>query len=255
MSNGNTMPPKNNPQPYKTARAQLGTGDLVFLHGTSPAGVMIENVEKTLNWPPYSHVGMVIKDVDNLYFWDAPGGGNCFPDPYSDDPDNRIYGKKVHTGCRVSVLDDLLAYYITKTDAGGFWIRQLASGVSEAQFNALRIFINRVDGLLFPAGVGPGDPAATGLGESYLAGQTGSSIMWGNYFCSQLVTDTYMHMGLIEMDDLPPNGYSPAALGIEDPSTVMLRLVPTAKLGDTFFADWGNGPTGGGVACNQNQQT
>jgi hypothetical protein len=254
MSNGNTMPPKNNPKPYKTARPNLGTGDLIFLHGTSDAGVMIENIEKTLDWPPYSHVGMVIKDGTNLYFWDAPGGGDCFPDPYFDDPDNRIYGKQVHTGCRVSVLDDLLAYYSTKTDAGGFWIRPLASGVSPAQFTAMRIFINRVDGLLFPAGVGPGDPAATGLGESYVAGQTGSSILWGNYFCSQLVTDTYMHMGLVEMDDYPPNGYAPAAFGIDDPSTVGLRLVPPAKLGATFFAEW-DGPAGSGTTCDQNRQT
>ena len=103
-------------------------------------------------------------------------------------------------------------------------------------------------------GVGPGDPDATGLGESYLAGQTGTSIFWGNFFCSQLVTDTYMHMGLVEMDDFPPNGYSPAAFGIDDPSTVGLRLVPPAKLGDTFFAEW-DGPSGGGVDCDQNRQT
>jgi hypothetical protein len=118
----------------------------------------------------------------------------------------------------------------------------------------MRIFINRVDGLLFPAGVGPGDPAATGLGESYAVGQTGSSILWGNYFCSQLVTDTYMHMGLVEMDDYPPNGYAPAAFGIDDPSTVGLRLVPPAKLGTTFFAEW-DGPAGSGTTCDQNRQT
>ena len=72
---------------------------------------------------------MVIEDGAGLYFWDAPGGGDCFPDPYAGDSDNRIYGKYpngVHPGCRVSVLDDVLAYYSTKVDVDGFWLRQLA---------------------------------------------------------------------------------------------------------------------------------
>lgn len=46
----------------------------------------------------------------------------------------------------MSVLDDVLAYYATKVDVPGFWVRQLTSGVSEDRFGALRRFINRVDG-------------------------------------------------------------------------------------------------------------
>jgi hypothetical protein len=242
-----TLPPTDPAVPYTQIRSTLGTGDLVFLHGTSPAGVMIENIEKGLDWPPYSHVGMVIRDGDDLYFWDAPGGGDCFPDPYAGDPDNRIYGNKVHTGCRVSVLDDVLAYYATKTDVHGFWFRQLTSGVSDSQFAALRLFINRVDGQPFPAGPGS-DPAVSGLGMNFVAGQDRASMFFGTYFCAQLVADSYMRMGLLAMEAFPANGYSPAAFGMDDP--VRFPLVKPAAVGASFFVSW-DLPTGSGTPCDQ----
>jgi hypothetical protein len=242
-----TLPPTSPSVPYSKVRSELGTGDLVFLHGTSPAGVMIEQLEEGLGWPPFSHIGMVIKDGVDLYLWDAPGGGDCFPDPYAGDPDNRIYGDSVHTGCRVSVLDDVLAYYATKVDVPGFWIRQLTSGVTDDRFQALRRFINRVDGQPFPAGPGT-DPAVTGLGANFLAGQDRASVFFGTYFCAQLVADSYMHMGLLAMEDFPANGYSPAAFDMT-PST-RLPLVKPATLGNVFFVDWDR-PTGSGTPCNQ----
>lgn len=108
-----TIPPTSPSVPYSKARSQLGTGDLVFLHGTSAAGVMIEQLEQDAGWPPYSHIGMVIKDGDSLFMWDAPGGGDCFPDPYASDPDNRIYGapgphrvSRVGAGRRPRLLRD-----------------------------------------------------------------------------------------------------------------------------------------------------
>jgi hypothetical protein len=242
-----TLPPTDPAVPYTQIRSTLGTGDLVFLHGTSPAGVMIENIEQRLGWPPYSHVGMVVRDGDNLYFWDAPGGGDCFPDPYAGDPGNRIYGNKVHTGCRVSILDDVLAYYATKTDVQGFWFRQLTSGVSADQFAALRLFINRVDGQPFPTGPGS-DPAVTGLGLNFTAGQDRASLYFGTYFCAQLVADSYMHMGLLAMEAFPANGYSPAAFGMDDP--VRFPLVKPAAIGASFFVKW-DLPTGSGTPCDQ----
>ena len=244
-----TMPPTTPSVPYTKVRPQLGTGDIFFLHGTSDAGVMIEKLEKVEGWPPYSHVGMVIKDEDDLYLWDAPGGGDCFSDPYASDPDNRISGTPVHTGCRVSVLDDVLAYYATKVDVPGFWLRQLTTPVSQDRFQALRRFINRVDGLPFPAGPGSDKyKAVTGLGSNFLAGQHRASLFYGTYFCSQLVADSYMHMGLLDMEVYPPNGYSPAAFGMKDPKR--LPLVSPAKLGDVRFVKWDR-PTGGGIPCNQ----
>ena len=242
-----TLPPTKPSVPYSKVRSKLGTGDVVFLHGTSDAGVMIEQLEQDAGWPPYSHVGMVIKDGDNLYLWDAPGGGDCFRDPYAGDPDNNMYGNPVHTGCRVSVLDDVLAYYATKVDVPGFWVRQLTSGVSADRFGALRRFVNRVDGQPFPTGPGS-EPDVSGLGLNFIAGQDGGSLFFGTYFCAQLVADSYMHMGLLEMETFPPNGYSPAAFSMSDSDR--LPLVKPATLGDVFFVDWDR-PTGKGIPCNQ----
>lgn len=243
-----TLPPTNPSVPYSQIRSTLGTGDLVFLHGTSDAGVMIEKLEEGLGWPPFSHIGMVIEDAGNLYLWDAPGGGDCFPDPYASDPDNRLYQQPpvpVHNGCRVSVLDDVLAYYATKVDVPGFWMRQLTPGVTPDRFGALRRFINRVDGLPFPSGPGK-DPDVTGLGANFLAGQDKGSLFFGTYFCAQLVADSYMHMGLLEMEVFPPNGYSPAAFDMD--GTDRLPLVKPAALKPAIFVKWDR-PTGSGQPC------
>jgi hypothetical protein len=63
-----------------------------------------------------------------------------------------------------------------------------------------------------------------------------------------LVADSYMHMGLLAMEDFPANGYSPAAFDMADPTR--LPLVKPATLGDVFLVDWDR-PTGSGTPCNQ----
>ena len=76
------------PQKYKDIESSLKTGDLFLFYGQSDAGILIEDLESIAGMPPYSHLGMVINDQGNLYFWDAPGGGNTFPDPYGRWPPN-----------------------------------------------------------------------------------------------------------------------------------------------------------------------
>ena len=230
---------------YMTLRPSLGTGDLFFLHSHDGAGLMIENLEQDAGWPPYSHIGMVINDSGTLYLWDAPGtSSQCFPDPYATtDPDNRLYGKYTpydgaHPGCRVSALDDVLAYYAPFT-AGFFWYRKLeADDMTGDRFYALRRFINRVDGMPFPEGTSKWgqDPEVTGLGANFLAGQDRASLFFGTYFCAQLIADSYMHMGLLDMELFPPNGYSPAAFTMD--GTTRLPLVGNATLGPVTYVKW-----------------
>jgi hypothetical protein len=243
------LPPIEPAVPYTTVRPQLATGDLFFLHTTSTQGRWIERLEQQADLPPYSHVAMVIKDGADLFLWDAPGGGDCFPDPYAADPDNRLYGSRMdHPGCRVSVLDDVLAYYSTKVDVPGFWARHLAPPVSQEQFTALRRFINRVDGLPFPKGLG-----YFALAANFAAGQRGTTLYFGTYFCSQLVADSYMHMGLLEMDARPPNAYVPAHFGMDTGDFGMTDpppLVPPTVLGDLFFVTWDRSD-GHGTPCEQ----
>jgi hypothetical protein len=231
------LPPIESAVPYTAVEPELATGDLFLLQTSSTQGQWIAKLERHYKLPPYSHVGMVIKDEDRLLLWDAPGGGDCFPDPYTDDPDNRIYGSGAHAGCRVSVLRDVLAYYATRVDGPrGFWVRHIRPPVSPEKFIALRKFINRVDGLPFPIAYGYG-----ALATNFAVGQSGTTLFFGTYFCSQLVADSYMHMGLLEMDARPPNAYAPAHFGIDTADFVNTDpppLVPPTTLGKVFFVEW-----------------
>ena len=223
-------------QSYKAIRSTLKTGDLFFFFGNSPAAVLIEDLESISGLPAYSHVGMVINDQGNLYFWDAPGSGDCFTDPYAGDPGNRLHGgNPVHPGCRVAQLDSLLAYYSTVVSQP-FQLRQLSALVSADSSTALRTFIDRVDGLPFPNGPGPkGFTEFTGLMANYVAGQAGMSVLYGTYFCAQLVADSYMHMGLLGMDEWPPNSYSPADFVRTDKD---MPFVPGVSLGTPMPIDF-----------------
>ncbi len=237
---------------YSAVQSKLATGDLIFLQTTTPVGKAIAKLSEWAGLPPYSHLGMVIKD-DVKLLWDAPGGGDCFLDPYARDKDNRLYGcSPVHPGCRVSMLDEVLAYYATlvlpEDGVRGFWARRLTPRATTEQFTALRKFINRVDGLPFPT-----DRLYHRLAANFYAGQQGTTLHFGTYFCSQLVAASYMHMGLLEMDARPPNAYAPAHFGIETADfgiTDPPPFVPGVALGPVFFVTWDR-PTGHGTPCEQ----
>jgi len=75
---------------YSQIRSQLQTGDLFTFEGHVPLDFMINLMEDG----KYSHVGMVLRDQsNNLWFWDAPGVGEIFPDPYY--PDGKAHGDVV----------------------------------------------------------------------------------------------------------------------------------------------------------------
>jgi hypothetical protein len=99
---------------------------------------------------------------------------------------------------------------------------------------------------LFPLGPGRRSKEVTGLIANYAAGREGGSVLYGTYFCAQLVADSYMHMGRLEMDGSPPNGYSPAAFGMDD-ALGRLPLVNVA-LGAATPVEWDR-PPGGGQPC------
>jgi hypothetical protein len=68
-----------------------------------------------------------------------------------------------------------------------------------------------VTSIPFPSGPGPKwFEEFSGLMANYVAGQAKMSVLYGTYFCAQLVADSYMHMSLLNMDEWPPNSYSPA---------------------------------------------
>ncbi len=232
----------DNPVTYPEIRGSLNTGDLVFLQGDPKnlIDLLIEDVDQIAGEATRSHVGIIINDSGSLYLFDAPGPGTCagvngcYADPYVGDPDNRLYGKTSpdgsHDGLRISPLDIVLKDYAAQMPGDQFWIRHLMSPtIGDAQFAALRIFIDRVDGLPFPS-------EWVGMPGGFAAGQKSIQLFFGTYFCAELVADAYMHMGLLSMDQFPPNAYSPGTWTASDPTK--LPLVGGATLGDSINVIW-----------------
>ncbi len=215
------------PVPYADVRDTLQTGDVLFFQGGSTLDFMIQTLDEVQGLAPYSHVGMVVRDGSGLYLWDAPGppgpDNPGFPDPWAADPANRAYPQSGgHDGCRIAPMDDVLAFY-SGPELGTAWVRHLSPGVSEAQATALRIFVDRVDGLPFPT------PLSTAFPANYAAGLAGGTLYTGTFFCSQLVAASYQHMGLLSMDRWPANSYVPGSFATDDPTK--LPLVAPASLG------------------------
>ena len=177
------------------------TGDLLLFEG---------NPKNPLDWAiqmeegaPYTHSGMLIRLPDGVYFWDAPGGGNTFPDPYKNGA--------AHTGCRVAPIGPLLDYYMTSELA--CYYRQLSPAVTPAQVDAMTIFIQAADGLPFPMQNPPlPDELNLGIGLalSYGLGKKFQLTRCGSFYCAHLVAETYMRMGLMAISPNPANAYTPA---------------------------------------------
>ena len=203
--------------PYSQIRSQLQTGDLLSFEGSQPLDYMINLLE----FGVYSHIGMVLRDTQgNLWFWDAPGGGNTFPDPYMNN--------ESHTGCRVANLDDLLAYYMQDMGIQTFTWRSLSTTTS-IDYDGLVGWIQSVDGSPFPGtgarislelqlliqkyfpSLSPANQDVTiGLLLTYLTGSVLLIPTSMYFFCAQLVAETYMQLGLLPTAPLPANGYAPA---------------------------------------------
>ena len=100
--------------PWSEVVGQLNTGDILSFAGDNGLDYAIQMVEGQ----PYTHVGIVIKNGSDLWFWDAPGGGNLFYDPVSKNP--------AQTGARVADLKTIVDYYMTTGGEVQLWWRQLS---------------------------------------------------------------------------------------------------------------------------------
>jgi hypothetical protein len=192
---------------YSQIRDSLKTGDVFAFQGQDELDWMIQLAEGQ----PFNHVGMVYRDGDNLYFWDAPGGGQQFPDPLT---------HTTHAGCRVAPLDHLTAgpgqkgvldYYMSEEVA--LYSRQLVTPLTDEQLGALDIFFHVADGTPFP-GQDVKLPDEFGLGVglalSFFIGNAFKATIAGNFFCAHLIAETYMRMGMLPIAPFPANAYSPA---------------------------------------------
>jgi hypothetical protein len=196
---------------YSDIRSTLNTGDIFTFSGKSALDWMIQLEEGK----PYNHVGMVIRKGDDLYFWDAPGGGQQFPDPFMN--------HEPHGGCRAAALDDVLGYYMQSEVS--LFLRQVRPVVPAERLAALDVFVALADGTPFPGnGIHLPDEFGLGIGlaASYAFGRKFNCTHAGSFFCAHLAAESYMRMGLLQLRPRPANGYSPASFDSTDPSELPL---------------------------------
>lgn len=192
---------------------QLNTGDLLSFAGNAPLDWAIQFVEQA----PYTHVGMVIRDGTNLWLWDAPGGGETFPDPISKNPNQ--------PGARVADLETIVSYYMTSGGEVQMWWRQLLPAVTPAQQSSLMTFVSLADGTPFPGTnfeLPPPWNLGMGFAASWALGTTLYATVAGTFFCAQLVAQSYMAMGMLPIRPRPANAYDPATFNSNDGQTLPL---------------------------------
>jgi hypothetical protein len=192
---------------------QLNTGDLLSFAGNAPLDWAIQFVEGA----PYTHVGIVIRDGTDLWFWDAPGGGDTFPDPVSKNPNQ--------PGARVADLETVISYYMTSGGEVAMWWRQLQPAVTPEQQACLMTFVELADGTPFP-GTNFKLPApwnmGVGFGAGWALGTTLHATIAGTFFCAQLAAQSYMSMGMLPIWPRPANAYDPAIFNSNDSETLPL---------------------------------
>jgi hypothetical protein len=191
---------------YSQLKPTLKTGDVLLFQGQDILDWMIQLESDS----PYNHVGMVVTPApDQWCFWDAPGGGEQFPDPLIDNGNG-----PAHAGARGADLDTLLAYYMSTGVT--LYCRQISPAVTQQEMDALLTFIPLADGTPFP-GQDVKLPDSFGLGVglalSYAIGKMFNMTISDNYFCAHLIAQTYMSMGWLPTQGPPANAYAPASFG------------------------------------------
>jgi hypothetical protein len=185
---------------YDEIAPKLQTGDLILFEGTSLIGRIIDLITHS----KFCHIGMVVRQAgpgappDDLYLWQ------------SFEPQN---------GVVLDPLKGFLTTFIAGEPGGGYSVRQLDVARTPAMLAAVDQYMGQAKGKPFPTF------AQWIIG--WIAGNLGIPTPETNFFCSELVAQTYMAMGL-----LPPRplatAYSPARFSAEYPK---LPLQLGASLG------------------------
>ncbi|MBS1536610.1 MAG: hypothetical protein JST20_02530 [Bacteroidetes bacterium] len=188
--------------PYSSLVSQFQTGDIILFDGPSFESVVIEFVDKS----PFSHVGIIVVDSSlssKPLFWQS-AGIKTMNDPL-------INGMR--SGAQLLDLESVLAYVMKQPNSFGvnysFCYRPLNYTRPSDFASQFDTYMRSVDGRAFP-------PTMEVMGYNYIIGQFKKAADRATYFCSQLASETYMEMGLIDSSPWPPNSYSPGNFSTEN---------------------------------------
>jgi len=183
---------------YDEIKQSLKTGDIVLFSGMSP----MSNIVKCSSSSQWSHIGMVvrlgnsedrlkIRDPDGLYLWHSNSDSiDCLPDVISGVP---------KTGCQLSTLGKAIRCY-----TGTCVLRQLSDPFYDDQ--------GLVKEFIFKEAHKNYEKNTCELFLSVYDGPCGRNKKNTEYyFCSELVAQTYMVMGLLKDQEygIPSNEYLP----------------------------------------------
>ena len=155
---------------------ELQTGDVILFHQDSLISKLIELFTEA----HFSHVGMVVrKDDGSLHLWQSfePEGGVVM------DP-----------------LPGFLEKYLKDYKGVYFCARRLQVEHDPELWSALPAFVNEMIGRPFPT--------LWGMITHFIEGKLGIDSGEESFFCSDLIADTYMRVGLLAKKP-PPNFYAP----------------------------------------------
>jgi hypothetical protein len=182
---------------YDEIAPKLQTGDVVLFEGTSTIGKIIDLITHS----KFCHTGMVVRQPgagapDDLFLWQ------------SFEPQHGV------------VLDPLKAFlttFIEGEPGGGYSVRQLSVERTPAMLAAAAQYRQQTMGRPFPS--------ILQWLYGWILGSLGVPTPETSFFCSELVAQTYMAMGL-----LPPRplatAFTPAWFSAEYP-TLPLQLGAT----------------------------
>ncbi len=177
---------------FEDIRQSLQTGDLIFFSGEYAFSKVIEFIEDS----PWSHVGMVIRlpGDDNLYLFESTSLVNLEDELYHD----RIKGPKV-----VDLYDRLSSYgkELVPYKQCDFGVRKANFERTEETHTHLFTYIHDTHGI--PT------PDEWEMCKEVIEGKILNKADDNTFiFCSELVAETYMAMGVLN-NDHPGNFYTP----------------------------------------------
>ncbi len=209
------------PLPWLDFVASLETGDVILMQGTAPPAV---NEEMLLS-STWSHVGMAVRASDlsisvpdscGVLFWES-----------NQDPavtDVILHEKK--PGPVLAPIEERFTYDLAQHLVGKIATRKLHVTHRSQLIKPLSDTIAEVHSAGF-------DPVAETVLLSFILGRTANQPGTGKTFlCSELLSLTYQHMGLLTKQYVP-NSYAPADYA----EALDVSLLNGAWLGRETFLD------------------
>ena len=177
---------------YSSIIEELSTGDLILFDGPGPESELIELIDHS----SFSHVAMVVRlpEFEKPLLWTS--------DEIVTITD--VLSDKREKGVHLLDLGEVLKFCNQKTSKTGkhykYTWRKLSYHKPDDFMDLLMRFMQKTDGTAFPS--------LKEMALHFLLGKLGISTGTKSMFCSELITDTFVHLNLLPSDTII-NSYSP----------------------------------------------